>query len=129
LKQLWTIAGSIFHFYSLQQQGAEPFRFLSFPVFFESTSIHIIPFNRQTYLEDNCAMWLCYNEELYSSSNHLPEKKYVSFIALNNTCSDLAWVRKLPDDLLFKSAADIGTYFLPHRLIGCPGGQKNISRL
>jgi ADP-heptose:LPS heptosyltransferase len=108
LKQLWIIDLEVYSklttVYALLTAAQNRFGFYLFPVFFRRyLNTHNIPFNRQTYLEDNYNyMASVITKELCSFSNHLPVREnevLKPFIALNNTCSDLAWVRKLPDDL------------------------------
>ncbi len=139
LKQLWIIDLEVYSklttVYSLLTGAQNRFGFYLSPVFFRRhLNTHNIPFNRQTYLEDNYNyMASVITKELYSSSNHLPVRKNdVSkpFIALNNTCSDLAWVRKLPDDLFVQ----ICNWILEHTsyriaLLGAPEDKTNNAHL
>lgn len=108
LKQLWIVDLEVYSklttVYALLTGALNRFGFYLSPVFFRKyLNTHNVLFNRQTFLEDNYNyMASVITKELCSSSNHLPiRKNEVSkpFIALNNTCSNLAWVRKLPDDL------------------------------
>jgi ADP-heptose:LPS heptosyltransferase len=137
LKRLWIIDLEVYSklttVYALLTAAQNRFGFYLSPVFFRKhLNTHNILFNRQTYLEDNYNyMASVITKELYSSSNHLPvRKKDVSkpFIALNNTCSGLAWVRKLPDDLFLQICNWIlenTSYCLA--LLGAPEDKKNNS--
>ncbi len=119
LKQLWVVDLEVYSklttLFSLFTLAINRFGFQLFPVHFRKyINTHNIYFNQFLCLEDNYIN-MCQavtdgkvnsyyqNPNIYSEKRvNESEKKY---IAINNTCSDLALVRKMPDDLLQKLCA------------------------
>ncbi len=138
LKQLWIVDLEVYSkltsVYALLTAARNRFGFFLSPVFFRKyLNTHNVPFNRKTYLEDNYNyMASVITKESYSfPADHLPIRKnaFKPFIAINNTCSDLAWVRKFPDNLF----VEICNWILENTsyniaLFGAPEDRKKHTR-
>ena len=138
LRDLWIadleVYSKLTTVYALLTFAINRFGFYLSPVFFRKyLNTHNIFFNQQTFLEDNYfAMAVSLTGESCKpiSTNYIrPKNEYnLPFIALNNMCSDLAVVRKLPND----SFADICSWVLEHTpysvaLLGAPSDRMSLN--
>ena len=94
---------------------------------------HNIPFNQDSFLEDNYRSMARQVTGLSTLRASLPaarpEERNKPFIILNNTCSGLADVRKLPD----RTFSEICQWILQHTsynlaLLGTPGDKETINQ-
>jgi ADP-heptose:LPS heptosyltransferase len=84
------------------------FGFYLGPVFFRKyLNTHNVHFDRSGFLEDNYLnMAECLTKDKIQILNKTDRKREKAskkrYIAINNTCSDLAFVRKLPDSIMWE---------------------------
>ncbi|MDB5273966.1 MAG: glycosyl transferase family 9 [Chitinophagaceae bacterium] len=121
--------------YSLMTFAQNRFGFYLTPVFFRKyLNTHNVLFDQSTFLEDNylhmaeavTGTKYLLDEELTSTRKN---EQLMPFIAINNTCSELALVRKLPDDMV----ANICEWLLQHTsyqlaLLGAPSDRLAIEQ-
>ena len=107
LKQLWVVDLEVYSklttVYALLTMAKNRFGFHLRPVFFRKyLNTHNIPFKQSDCLEDNydhMAQVISGTEPVREHHLHVrPDEWYKPYIILNNTCSTLAPVRKLPDE-------------------------------
>ncbi len=120
--------------YSLLTIAVNRFGFYLYPVFFRRfLNTHNVYFDQATFLEDNyleMARAVTGEPILFETpdnSRWTPANK--DLLLLNNTCSDLAFVRKMPDETFYK----ICKWVLQHTafriaFLGAPGDQKDIDQ-
>jgi ADP-heptose:LPS heptosyltransferase len=129
LKALWVVDLEVYSklttVYSLATCALNRFGFFLSPVFFRKYfNTHNVFFNQFSYLEDSYAAMA----EAITGSKPVDEGQRIEWsaegknvIAINNTCSDLALTRKLPDDTM----ASVCKWILEHTshelvLLGAP---------
>ena len=107
LKKLWVVDLEVYSklttVYSLMTFALNRFGFYLSPVFFRKyLNTHNVFFDQSAFLEDSYLHMaeIVTGEAINHTNSVKPirkEEQLKPFIALNNTCSDLAYVRKLPD--------------------------------
>ena len=107
LKQLWVVDLEVYSklttVYALLTMAKNRFGFHLRPVFFRKfLNTHNIPFKQSACLEDNydhLAQVITGKQPATEQHEHIrPDEYHKPYIILNNTCSSLAPVRKLPDE-------------------------------
>jgi ADP-heptose:LPS heptosyltransferase len=140
LKKLWVadleVYSKLTTVYSLLTMAKNRFGFHLRPVFFRKyLNTHNIPFQQSTCLEDNyehMARVITGAEALPATERDQPvrqEEWQKQYIVLNNTCSSLAPVRKLPDETF----AAICTWILTQThfrvaFLGAPADKNGIDQ-
>lgn len=139
LKKLWVadleVYSKLTTVYSLLTMARNRFGFHLRPVFFRKyLNTHNIPFQQSICLEDNyahMAQVITGTETLPVTEQSQPrvDEWHKAYIILNNTCSDLAPVRKLPDE----TVAAICSWILTNThfrvaFLGAPNDKPDIDR-
>jgi ADP-heptose:LPS heptosyltransferase len=138
LKKLWVIDLEVYSklttVYALLTLAQNRFGFFLGPVFFRKyLNTHNVFFNREDYLEDN---YLAMAKAVTGSEEYAgfvrtqrANESSKPYIILNNTCSDLALVRKLPE----KTFSDVCQWILENTtysvaIAGAPKDKEEINR-
>ena len=135
LKSCWVVDLEVYSklttIYALFTCARNRFGFYLSPVFFrKNLNTHNIPFNQSGFLEDNYKeMAEAITGEIFQETGFVGKERehLMPYIALNNTCSDLAPVRKLPENTF----AEVCCWVLDNTnyqiaLTGAPEDYKNI---